>query len=107
MHRRFCRYAFRSFELTLQQQDVVEIYNTEAFGDCANKEWRAGEPQSVLGGFCPPTRIPSRGAVHRGAAFFRGETIAFGFLPLGLEAALGLARPTAPSTIDFTKVVDR
>jgi hypothetical protein len=99
-------YAFRSFDMTLQRQDVVDIYNSEAFGDCAKREWRAGEPQSVLGGFCPPTRMPRRGALHRDAAFVRRDTMAFGFLPLRLEEALGSARPTSPSKIVFMRLVD-
>ena len=100
-------YAFRSFEMTLQQQDVVNTYNSEAFGGCAKRAWRAGEPQSVLGGFCPPTRMPRRGALHRDAAFVRRDTMAFGFLPLRLEAALGSARPTSPSKTVFKRLVNR
>lgn len=100
-------YAFRSFEMTLQHQDVVDTYNSEAFGDCAKRAWRAGESQSVLGGLCPPTRMPSRGALHRDAVFVRRDAMAFGFLPLRLEAARGSARPTSPAKTVFMRLVDQ
>jgi hypothetical protein len=97
-------FAFERIEMTLAAQEVADIYNSKPFARCAKRPWQVGRPQSVLGGFCPPTRMPARGAVHRDAAFFRDEEVAFGFMPLGLEAAQGGERPTAPSSVAFQRL---
>jgi hypothetical protein len=97
-------FAFERVEMTPQAQEVADIYNSEPFARCARREWRVGRPQSVMGGFCPPTRMPGRGVVHRDAAFFRDDTVAFGFMPLGLEAARGGERPRTPSAVAFRRL---
>lgn len=97
-------YIFHRAEMTLLSAEVAAIYNSEAFVRCARSEWRPGVPQSVLGGFCPPIRMPSGGTVHRDAAFLGGETVAFGDFPLGLEATADAVRPASPSQVVFAKV---
>jgi len=100
-------YTFRRVEMTLLGADVAAIYNSKPFARCAKGEWRPGVPQSVLGGFCPPTRMPGAGSVQRDTAFLGGRTLAFGDFPLGLGAAVDRARPAPPSHVVFTEVSRR
>lgn len=97
-------FAFERIDMTLAARDVVDVYNSKPFARCAKRAWQVGRAQSILGGFCPPTRMPARGTVHRDAAFFRDDEVAFGFMPLRLEAAQGGELPAAPSSVAFRRL---
>ena len=74
--------------------EVVTIWNTDrAAKQCAPRDWRLGEAQSVAGACMPGHRLPRRGARIEVQATVDGDRLVLPYpLPGGEGAAVALTR---------------